>query len=492
MKLKVKHSGWSAGRPVAILNEDTARKLCVKVNDRLLVRSSSSRIIAILDISSKIVGRNEIILSSEAINYMNLKKEGFVKVDIAKNPQIIQIIQKKFIHKKLAEKEIFTIIKAIVDNALTETEIAFFISAIYESGMDLNEIAWMTKAMVKTGNILHFKSKKIVDKHSIGGISGNRTSPIIVPICASAGLVFPKTSSRAITSAAGTADVVETICKVDFSAKEIEKIVRKTGACLVWGGSLGFAPADDKLIRVESQINIDPEPNLLASILAKKIAIGSKFILIDIPYGKSAKVDKKQAVHLKNQFESLGRIFKLHIKCELTKGEEPIGNGIGPVLEMRDIIDVLNNNGPLDLKNKSLFLAGQIFELTGKTKKGKGQQLAKEILESGKALKKFNEIVVAQRGDVKKINSLLSLAKFSFEVKSPKSGNITEIDNKKINLLARIAGSPNDKKAGVYIFKHIGDEIKKGEKILTIYSQSRKRLQDAGIFCKGNNIFVIK
>ncbi len=491
MKLKVKNSGWSAGRPVAILNESATKKIGVKVNDRILIRSKTSRVISILDISSKIAHENEIVLSSEIIDYMKLKNNEFVEVEIAKNPQIIQIIHKKFANQKLSEKEIFTIIESIVNNALTETEIAFFISAVYEAGMSLDEIAWMTKAMVNTGDKLHLKNKIIIDKHSIGGIAGNRTTPIVVSICAAAGLIFPKTSSRAITSAAGTADVVETICRVNFSARELEKIINRVGACLAWGGSLGFAPADDKIIRVESQINIDPEPNLLASILAKKLAVGSKYILIDIPYGKFAKVDKKQALHLKKQFESLGKLFKLHLKCEITKGEAPIGNGIGPVLEMRDIILVLNNNGPEDLKNKALFLSGQLFELAGKTKKGQGQKLAREILESGKALKKFNEIISTQGGNIKNINKTLSLAKLSLNINSKSSGKIKEIDNKKINLLARIAGSPNDKKAGIYLHKHLGDKVSKGEKLITIYSQSNKRLQDAKDFCDGNHIFVM-
>ena len=188
----------------------------------------------------------------------------------------------------------------------------------------------------------------------------------------------------------------------------------------------------------------------------------------------------------------LGERFKINLKCEITRGGEPIGNGIGPVLEMRDIISVLNNNGPQNLKEKSIFLAGKIFELCGKTKKGKGGQLARKILESGKALKKFNEIIIAQKGDIKKINSLLSLAKLSLNIKSNNSGKIIEINNKKINLLARIAGSPNDKKAGIYLYKHIGDKISKGEDIMVIYSQSSKRLKDVHAFCKGNSIFKIR
>ena len=303
---------------------------------------------------------------------------------------------------------------------------------------------------------------------------------------------MPKTSSRAITSAAGTADVMEAICKVNFSKEEIEKIVRKTNACMVWGGALGFAPADDKIIRVENLISIDPEPNLIASILAKKLSVGSKYVLIDIPCGKYAKVNKKQATELKNKFETIGKRFKLKLKCVITNGSQPIGNGIGPILELRDIISILKNQAdcPKDLKNKALFLAGEILELCGKAKKDNGYKIAEGILASGKAFDKFKEIVEAQKGSISK--NKLALAKFFHVIFAEKSAKIAEIDNKKINLLARIAGSPNDKKAGLYLWRHVGEKIKKGDKLLTIYSSSDKKLKDAVDFYKKNKIIIMK
>jgi len=354
----------------------------------------------------------------------------------------------------------------------------------------LDEIVWMTEAIFKTGKKLNLNKKIIVDKHSIGGIAGNRTTPLVVSICAAAGLIFPKTSSRAITSAAGTADVMEAICRVDFSPIELKKIINKTNACLAWGGSLGFAPADDKIIRVESQINIDPEPNLLASIMAKKLSVGSKFILIDIPYGKYAKVNKDKAFDLKKKFEEMGKRFNLKLKCVITNGSEPIGRGVGPVMELIDIVKILKceKDAPSDLRNKSLFLSGQILELAGKSKKGQGEKLALGILNSGKAFTKFKEIVEAQDGKLVELKP----GKFSHEIKSGKTSKVISIDNKKINILARVAGSPNDKKAGLYIYKHIGEKLNKGDGIITIYSSSKHKLKDAVDFYKENKIIQIK
>jgi len=248
------------------------------------------------------------------------------------------------------------IIEDVVDNSLSGPEIALFISAMYSNGMSIKETAYLIESILKTGNIMKFRNKYVVDKHCIGGIPGNRTTPIVVAICTAAGLLMPKNSSRAITSAAGTADVIETIAQIEFSMPELKRIVKKTNGCMVWGGALGIVPADSKIIQIEKSLKLDPEAQLLASIMSKKLASDSNYILIDIPYGKTAKVDKRKANHLKKKFEALGELFHKKLIVVLTKGKEPIGNGIGPELEMGDLMKVLNQKDirPLDLENKSV------------------------------------------------------------------------------------------------------------------------------------------
>tara|TARA_Y100000034_G_scaffold123040_1_gene169296 strand:+ start:3310 stop:4563 length:1254 start_codon:yes stop_codon:yes gene_type:complete len=397
-------------------------------------------------------------------------------------------IKKKLDKKQLSEKEINEIIKDVVNNSLSEEEISIFVLAMYKHGMNMKEIIYLTKAILNSGNKLKLKDKFMVDKHSIGGIAGNRTTPIVVSICAATGLIVPKTSSRAITSAAGTADVIETIAKVNFSVSELKKILKKTNACMVWGGALNLVPADSKIIKIEKILKIDPEAQLLASIMSKKLAVGSKYILIDIPYGKSAKVTKLKALKLKKKFVYLGRYFNKKLKVVLTDGKEPIGNGIGPSLELIDVINVLDpeKKGPKDLEEKSLFLAGELLELTKKTKNG--VDLAKKILYSGKAYNKFRQIIKAQGGSLKKIK----LTKLRYDVLSKKSGKIIEIDNKKINSLVRIAGSPMDKSSGIYLYFHVGDRIKRREKILTIYAESKSRLYEAVKFFNKEKPIKIK
>jgi len=480
MKLKIRFLKWSAGLPVAMLNVKTANGMGIHTNDRISIKTLSKKaqeVSAIIDTIDRIVKEDEIVVSSELKKRLGLRTRQKVDVNLAPKSKSIVFIKKKLNKKQLSQKEISEIIKEVVNNSLSEAEIALFISAMYKHGMNFKETTYLINAILKSGNKLSLKNKFVVDKHSVGGIPGNRTTLIVVPICAASGLIIPKTSSRAITSAAGTADVVETIARVEFSINELKKIVKKTNGCIIWGGALGIVPADSKIIQIEKKLKIDSEAQLLASIMSKKLAMGSKYILIDIPYGKSAKVNKTKALVLKKKFEKLGKHYDKKLRVVLTNGSEPIGNGVGPALELIDLINILdpNKEGPRDLEKKSLFLAGEILEMTGKAKKGKGVKMAIEILSSGLAFKKFKEIIKAQKGALKK----LPLAKFKKNILAKKRGIIIEIDNKKINLLARVAGCPIDKSSGLYLYNHVGFKVKKGDKLLTIYAESKSRLTHA-------------
>jgi len=480
MELNIKLLKWTAGLPVAMLNEKTARKMGIHTEDRISIKAISKNpkeVSAIIDIIKHLVKENEIAVSSEIKHKLGLRVGQKVDVNLSPPPRSVIFIKKKLNKKTLSKQEISEIIRDVTNNSLSDPEIALFISAMYQQKMSMKETIYLIEAILESGNKLKLRNKFVVDKHSVGGIPGNRTTLIIVPICASAGLIMPKSSSRAITSSAGTADVVETIARVEFSIDEVKKIIKKTNACLVWGGALGMVPADSKIIKIEKQLKIDPEAQFIASIMAKKLAFGAKYILIDIPYGKTAKINKANALKLKRKFEYLGRYFKLILKVVLTEAKEPMGSGVGPALELIDAIKVLDpkQNGPEDLKEKSLFLAGELLEMTGKAKKGEGTKMAEEILDSGKAFEKFKQIIEAQGGILKEIKP----AKFKRDILSKKSGRISEIDNKKIISLAAVAGCPADKFAGLYLYFNVGDKIKKHEKLLTIYSESKSRLNQA-------------
>ncbi|MFA5953804.1 MAG: thymidine phosphorylase [Candidatus Pacearchaeota archaeon] len=495
MELKVSSEKWSAGLPVVIIEKSTAEKLGIHTKERISLRkvrknsTYEKEFFSIVDIVEKQISPNEIILSEEIKNILNIHTGDKVDINLSLPSKSLNFIKEKLNGKRLTESQMKQIIQDVVNNSLSETEIALFVSGMYRNGMVFEETISLIKAILNCGERISFKGKLVVDKHSIGGVAGNRTTPIVVSICASQGLIMPKSSSRAITSAAGTADVIETLARVDFNINELKKIVKKTNASMIWGGGLELVPADSKIITIEKQLNIDPEAQLLASIMSKKLAVGSKYILIDIPYGKTAKVSKSRALNLKEKFERIGKYFHLKLKVVLTDGSQPIGNGIGPALEMIDVLKVLNQDEsrPKDLEKKALFLAGEILEMSGKSKKGNGIKLAESVLKSGQAFKKFKEIILAQDGKMKDLSRSF---KFSKNILSNKNCKIKEIDNIKISNLAREAGCPSDKFSGLYIHVKKGDKIKKGDKLITIYSESKPRLKEAVKFYEQKNPFV--
>lgn len=484
MRLKARDLDIATGGPlIAIMHEDEAKALDIHVGDRIRLTNNRRFCHAVIDLtaSTKFAPEGTIILVDEVLKKLRLRKDQYVNIELAGKPSSIQFIKKKLDGFKLTESEITQIVQDIVDKRLSDVELTYFVSACYTHMLDTSETVALTKAMINTGDRLHFKTKPIVDKHCIGGVAGNRTTPIVVPILAAAGLTVPKTSSRSITSPAGTADTVEVFCPVSFPIEKMQKIIKKTGACMVWGGAINLAPADDVIIRVEHPLSIDARSQLLASILAKKASVSSTHVLIDIPVGVGAKIEnRKHALSLKSAFERIGKAVGLKIFTVITDGSQPIGNGFGPALEARDIIHVLSgsHHAPLDLKRKSIILAGKMLEMAGKAKKGKGFQKALKIVQSGQAYVKFFEIIKAQGGRQVDAEDI-KIGKYTHDVKAPHTGIITHIDNKGISKIARIAGAPKNSGAGLFLHVRKRDYVKKDDVLFTIYSESRARLNFA-------------
>jgi putative thymidine phosphorylase len=477
MELKVRWLQINAGKSIVFIHIDDAKKLNVHPSDRVHLKSKRTVQTAVVDVAKEFLKKGEVAISEDLAKRLELKRGDSLNVLSNSSSEGRKVLQNGLFCKKYTKPELKKIIGDIVNNELTEAEIAYFIAGVNYCGMSLDEIYFLIQAIVETGKVLTWSTPLVADKHSIGGIPGNRTTPIVVSICAAAGVIMPKTSSRAITSAAGTADTMEVLTRVDLSTDELKKVVKKTGACLAWGGSLGLAPADDKLIQVEKILNIDPEPQLLASILAKKVSVGSKYVLIDIPYGPGSKVSRAEGRKLEIKFKKLAKLLGIKLEVVLTKGDQPIGQGIGPTLEMMDVLKVLRreSDAPKDLERKALFIAGKLLELVGKAPKSKGKKLAETILNDKRAFKKFKEIIEAQKGKIKE----LAPAKHRAVVRSTKSGKIKEIHNKQINSLAHILGCPHDKSAGISLHKHLGESVSRDEPLMTLYSESPFKLQEA-------------
>ena len=237
VKLKVKILGMSAGdKPIVVLNNDTAEDMGVISLNRIVLERGEKSVIGIVNTSKNVVGKGEIGLFDEIIKNMDLKNGMDISVKISSQPASIEHIKSRLKGRKLREDEIFEIVKDVVDNRLSEIEISTFVTSLNNHPMDIDEIVGMTRAMVKTGKTLELNSSYIVDKHSIGGVPGDKTTLLVVPIIAACGITIPKTSSRAITSAAGTGDRAETLMPVELSVEEMKTVVKKTNGCIVWEG----------------------------------------------------------------------------------------------------------------------------------------------------------------------------------------------------------------------------------------------------------------
>lgn len=479
MELKVKKVNISSGGPlIVLLHEEDVRRLDLKPLDRIKLKHNSRSITTAVDIAGKgEIKEGYIGLFQEVFNKLKAKENGKLKVELEPKPLSLQYIKKKLDGESLSKYEINEIIKDIIANNLTEIEMTYFVSASYINGLTLYESSYLTEAILESGSTLKLNKYPILDKHSIGGVPGNRTTPIVVSIVAAAGFTIPKTSTRSITSVSGTADTVEVLAPVIHSKKKIEKIVKKTKACMVLGGALDLASADDKLIKIERPLSLDPEGILLASILAKKAAVGSTHVIIDIPIGKGTKIEEKsKAKRLERNFKQLGKLLGMEIKVVLTNGVQPIGNGIGPALEARDVLLVLQNKGPVDLRKKSIFLASNLLKLAG-VKNANKKVL--EILEKGLAYKKIQEIIKEQGGNPNIQPEKIKLANTKYNVKAKKSGTVKYIHNKLLTRIAKLAGAPAHKGSGIYLNVHLKNKVKKNDVLFTIYAANKKKLEYA-------------
>ncbi|MEM4633560.1 MAG: AMP phosphorylase [Candidatus Anstonellaceae archaeon] len=470
----------TAGGKIVVLHEDDAHENDLYASHRVILKAGEKEAVAIIDLSSELVKRGEIMLFSEIAEELGAKEGDRIQIKHMQRPASIEFIKKKMDGFPLSAKETETIMRELMENRLSEAELASYITSLYIRGMSDDEIVGLTEAVVKTGETLQLGRSPICDKHCIGGVAGNRTTMVVVPIVAAAGLYIPKTSSRSITSAAGTADTMETLCNVSVDIDEMRFIVRKAKGCIVWGGALKLASADDKLIKIRNPLSLDPTGVMLASILAKKKSVGAEYVIIDIPIGRGAKIsDKQEAKKLASNFINIGKRLGMKIEVLITDGSEPIGKGVGPALECIDVLSVLNNIGPQDLREKSCRLAGALLEMAGKVSQGRGYGVAQNIISSGKALQKFREIVELQGGKHNIKLGDIPTASYKHKIVAQHSGRIFHIDNKMLSKVARAAGAPNDKAAGVLLCCERGDSVKKGDTLFEIHSNSEAKLDFA-------------
>jgi thymidine phosphorylase len=454
-------------------------------HNRVALEASACSVIATLyQVDSDFLKPDEVGLSETTWQRLRLKPGDDLTVRHAPPVESLALVRGRIYGHTLDDTGLRQIISDIVVGRYSAIEISSFITACAANPLSSAEICSLTAAMVGAGERLHWDHAIVADKHSVGGLPGNRTTPIIVAIVASLGLTMPKTSSRAITSPAGTADTMETLAPVNLGAAAIRKVVEREGGCVVWGGAVRLSPADDILIRIERALDIDSEGQMIASVLSKKIAAGATHLILDIPVGPTAKVrTEAAAAALEVGLLSTAKAFGINARIVTGDGSQPIGRGICPALEARDVLAVLQRapDAPQDLRMRALVLAGALLELAGKASEGMGATLATQVLDDGRAWAKFQHICEAQGG--------MRVPPQSHHRKSliaAKDGVLSAIDNRRLARLAKLAGAPQDKAAGVEMHVRLGDRLERNMPLCTVHAEAPGELAYALNYADAN------
>ncbi len=443
---------------------------------KVQVRANGQTISAVLNVvdDERIVSVCELGLSEDAFARLGIEEGHSAHVAPAEPPASLPALHRKIAGERLERADLHAIIRDVAAARYSKIELAAFVVATNGWDLDRDEVLHLTEAMIEAGRRLDWqhavRGGPVVDKHCIGGIPGNRTSMLVVPIVTAHGMLCPKTSSRAITSPAGTADTMEVLADVELPFERLQQIVRDTNGCLAWGGTADLSPADDILISVERPLAIDSPGQMVASILSKKIAAGSTHLVLDIPVGPTAKVRSMPAAQrLRKLFEYVADRLRLQLDVMITDGSQPVGRGIGPVLEARDVMQVLRGEpgAPSDLRDKSLRLAGRIIEFDPDVRGGDGWRIARDILESGRALAQMEALIDAQG----RRSSPPQLGELTHELPAPGSGQVMGIDNLQLARIARLAGAPQVAGAGVDLLAKLGDRVEAGQPLYRLHAQ---------------------
>ncbi len=462
---------------VIFLREDSdiARAEGFKAHSRVELSTATHRTLATVHtVSNQALSRGLGGLSESAWRRLDAREDETVWVRHPPPVDSLGHVRAKVYGQPLGEAQYAAIMADISAGRYMDVHLAAFITGCAQQGLSDAEMVGMTRAMVAAGQRLDWGGRLVMDKHCVGGLPGNRTTPIVVAIVAAAGLLIPKTSSRAITSPAGTADTMETLAPVELSLEEMRRVAERTGGCVVWGGSVSLSPADDVLVQVERSLDIDSEGQLVASVLSKKVAAGASHVVIDMPVGPTAKVrDARQAASLAAAIGRTGVALGLSVHVVETDGRAPVGRGIGPALEARDVLSVLQGSAgaPADLAARSVALAGVLLEIGGAAEAGAGEQLARRLLDTGEAWARFQAICEAQGGMRTPPD-----APHTRVVSAEREGVLIRLDNRELARVAKLAGAPVDRAAGLELAVRPGERIERGQPLFTLHAQTRGQL----------------
>lgn len=477
MFLTVRASSLDSNEYQVILHDADYRQLEASDLVRVLVDSPRPLLVTVSRTRS-LVPPGTVLMSRGLISRSGLQEGEEVKLSLSPPPDSVRSIRRTMDGIRLEPHEIRSIVVDVMEGRLTKSEISAWLTAVQVKGLTVQEVQELAKAMMETGCSLSFQRGPVYDFHSVGGLPGNKVTPIVVSIVAAAGLMLPKTSSRAISSACGTADFVEVFCNVSLSGSRLKEISEKFGAVFAWGGAMNITPVSGHFIDVQYPLGIDPRSMMMASIMSKKMAMGADRLLMDIPTGPRTKVrDTEEALGYAREFIDLGNTLGIQVECAITDGSQPLGYAIGPALEARECIQTLEGDARMYMiREKSCELAGMILEMGGVSD---GYQEAIRLLDTGEALRKFQDIVHAQEGRHDLCSEHISLGRFRWSIPSPRSGYILDIHNKQLVAVARAAGAPKDKGGGVLLHRRLYERVEKGETLMEIYADNKGKLERA-------------
>lgn len=449
-----------------------------EARSRVRVSANGKSLLATLNvIRSELLGPEEAGLSEAAWFQLGARDGDIIEVMHPEPIESESFVRAKAYGARLSETALNAIVGDIANGLYSDLHLAAFLTACAGNRLDLDETIGLTRAMIGVGDRISWPYPMVADKHCVGGLPGNRTTLLLVPIVAALGLPIPKTSSRAITSPAGTADTMETLAPVNLDLATMRRVVEREGGCIAWGGAARLSPADDIIIRVERPLDFDSDGQLVASVISKKLAAGATHAVFDLPVGSTAKVRSREAAErLGDRLTKVGANLGLNVRIVETDGSQPVGRGIGPALEARDVLAVIQRRegAPLDLRDRALQLAGHLLELAGRAQPGNGMAMAIEILDTGGAWAKLQAICDAQGG-----MRTPPIAEHRHPVIAAISGHISAVDNRRLAKVAKLAGAPKSPAAGLDLHVRLGDRVDEGQPLFTVHAQSRGELEYA-------------
>jgi len=464
---------------------DVCRSEGFEAQSRVEVHLDGRSVIATVNmVTGELIVPGEAGLSESAWHLLQAQPGDSVALRHSPPLDSLSHVRAKVYGHRLGARAFDAVIGDIAAGRYSDLHLASFVTACAGDHLDAAETLALTQAMVNAGDRMNWGDRRVMDKHCVGGLPGNRTTMVIVPIVAACGLWMPKTSSRAITSPAGTADAMETVAPVNLDVPAIRRVVERTGGCIVWGGAVRLSPADDILIRVERPLDLDSESQLVASVLSKKAAAGATHVVIDIPVGATAKVrSASAAAALGQRLVDVGSALGLTVRLLVSDGRQPVGRGIGPALEARDALAVLRREAgaPADLRQRALRLASEVIEMSGAQPAGTGLALATAVLDDGRAWAKFSDICAAQGGLREPPQ-----AAFREPVTSRRGGLVRAIDNRSLARGAKLAGARKTAAAGLELHVRLGDRVERGQPLFTLHGNARGELAYARSYVEGH------